>query len=174
MRGSWFLGLALLFAAGCSRDANQPAVVPAETSTIETAVETIAVPDSVPEPDIHFMLDRLRDVVSRDGLAEWNVAPSPMTWSTFTVDVGESLSSESTDLVWRSWSQRPTAITTKSNRTVREKVSEAVQQAIANGKNKNAEVEFDDNGFHFVVTAQNGSSADTTFVRISFIGTAFK
>lgn len=119
-------------------------------------------------PDPGFMLNRLRDAVSGPA---WAIAPSPATWSTLTVDVGESFSAQTAAQVWSTWTEPVTALTLKSNLQIKSEIEQAV--AAARPGERPVEREFDAYGFRIVVTASNGTSADTTFVRISFMGAKY-
>lgn len=157
---------------GCGSDKSPPivndmpkpdvpgVVVPAEFEAVDTPNQLA----ESTEPDTAFVLDRLRKSVSPP---QWSIAKSPLTWSTFTVDVGEEFSVNTTSQVWDQWTAFPTAITKKAD----SKVKEEIEATILAAKPGERPVErfFDFGGFRFEVTASNGKFADRSFVRISFI-----
>jgi len=136
---------------------------PESTARQDAAENGDPAPVDETPPDTHFMLDRLRESVSS---SEWSIAKSPLTWSTFTADVGKTFSSETASIVWQKWTAVPTAITLKANTKIKDEIHAAV--TAANPGERPVEREFDFKGFRFVVTASDGDSADTTFVRLSF------
>jgi hypothetical protein len=167
---------------GCGPERATPDAQPLDqslSSTTENAATNPADPESTAQqdatehvdtapidetpPDTHFMLDRLRESVSS---SEWSIAKSPLTWSTFTADVGDSFSPDTASIVWQKWTTVPTAITLKANTKIKDEIHAAV--TAAKPGERPVEREFDFNGFRFVVTASDGDSADTTFVRLSF------
>ena len=124
--------------------------------------------DETKQYDTKFMLDRLRENVSS---SEWSIAPSPLSWSTFTADVGDEFAPDTASYVWQKWTAVPTALTLKANAEIKNEIEAAVK--VAKPAERPVEREFDFNGFRFVVTASNGESADTTFVRISFMDSRY-
>ena len=144
------------------------AATPAEPESIanQDAAERVdPAPIAETPPDTHFMLDRLRENVSS---SEWSIAKSPLTWSTFTADVGDAFSRDTASIVWQKWTAVPTALTLKANAKIKDEIDAAI--IAAKPGERPVEREFDFKGFRFVVTASDGDSADTTFVRLSFIG----
>lgn len=120
--------------------------------------------------DPTFMLDRLREAVSKLGPA-WSIAPSPVTWSTFTVSFTDPFSDSTAAAVWTKWTEPVTALTVQANQEIRSEIEQAVSQA---GPDEGPVVrEFDSSGFRFVVRANNGTAADTRFVQISFMGAMY-
>lgn len=136
---------------------------PESTAQQDAAENVEPAPVDETHPDTQFMLDRLRESVSS---SEWSIAKSPLTWSTFTADVGETFSSDTASIVWQKWTAVPTAITLKANTKIKDEINAAVTEAKPG--ERPVEREFDFKGFRFVVTASDGDSADTTFVRLSF------
>ena len=124
--------------------------------------------DETKQYDTQFMLDRLRENVSS---SEWSIASSPLSWSTFTADVGDAFAPDTASDVWQKWTAVPTALTLKANAEIKNEIEAAVK--VAKPAERPVEREFDFNGFRFVVTASNGESADTTFVRISFMDSRY-
>lgn len=177
--------LVSMLAIGCSKPAAiEPAVAsatadsaiiraptateaaPATTVTVETTAS--AEPPPTKHPDTVFMLDRMRENLTS---SEWAIAKTPLTWSTFTADVGDTFTAETAATTWRKWTQVPTAITKPANDEIKQEFDAAIAAAEKSGRP--VEREFDFNGFRFVVTASNGDSADTTFVRVSFMDSRY-
>ena len=109
------LVLALIILAGCGGSPvadTEPASLP---STNDSSEQTEVVDDMAVDvdrdqtsPDTYFMLDRLRENVST---SEWSIAVSPVTWSTFTADIGDAFTPDTANVAWEKWTAVPTAIT---------------------------------------------------------------
>ncbi len=115
--------------------------------------------------DTVFLLDRVRENCTS---SEWAIAVSPITWSTFTADFDQAgFTPLSATDVWKRWSSTPTAITMRANSVIKDEIDAAIAEAKPGSRP--AERQFDLKGFRFVVSASNGNSVETTFVRISFM-----
>lgn len=158
------VSVSLAVLVGCGNDAISTNAVGDQPATASVVQPT----DDVKTYDTQFMLDQLREGISS---SEWSIAPSPVAWSTFTADVGDVFSPDTASAVWQKWTAVPTAITRTSNTQIKNEIEAAVKGAKQGGRP--IERAFDFQGFRFVVTASNGESNDTTFVRISFMDSRY-